>query len=131
MNINSFIIYRIFANLVAFWVAGRTIPGFETGDMLSLISASIVLTFLHIFIRPLMVILTLPLQVFSLGLAYVVFNAVYVKITSVIVKDIVSEGFLPALGAAVMISLVNIVLDSLARRQRINRNGSENGQGRY
>ncbi|MCD8569000.1 MAG: phage holin family protein, partial [Geovibrio sp.] len=106
-------------------------PGFETGDMLSLISASIVLTFLHIFIRPLMVILTLPLQVFSLGLAYIVFNAVYVKITSVIVKDIVSEGFLPALGAAVMISLVNIVLDSLARRQRINRNGSENGQGRY
>ena len=131
MNINSFIIYRIFANLVAFWVAGRTIPGFETGDMLSLISASIVLTFLHIFIRPLMVILTLPLQVFSLGLAYIVFNAVYVKITSVIVKDIVSEGFLPALGAAVMISLVNMVLDSLARRQRINRNGSENGQGRY
>ncbi len=131
MNINSFIIYRIFANLVAFWVAGRTIPGFETGDMLSLISASIVLTFLHIFIRPLMVILTLPLQVFSLGLAYIVFNAVYVKITSVIVKDIASEGFLPALGAAVMISLVNMVLDSLARRQRINRNGSENGQGRY
>ncbi|WP_265822979.1 phage holin family protein [Geovibrio ferrireducens] len=131
MNINSFIIYRIFANLVAFWVAGKTIPGFATGDMLSLISASIVLTFLHIFIRPLMVILTLPLQVFSLGLAYIIFNAVYVKITSVIVKDIVAEGFLPALGAAVMISLVNMVLDGLARRQRISRNGSENGQGRY
>ncbi|GEM_PF-6380929 len=123
MNINSFIIYRIFANLVAFWIAGKTIPGFETGDMLSLISASVVLTFLHIFIRPLMVILTLPLQIFSMGLAYIIFNAVYVKITSVIVKDIIAEGFLPALGAAVMISLVNIVLDGMARRQRIDRDG--------
>ncbi|GAB1534707.1 hypothetical protein ADMFC3_03380 [Geovibrio sp. ADMFC3] len=123
MNINSFIIYRIFANLVAFWIAGKTIPGFETGDMLSLISASLVLTFLHIFIRPLMVILTLPLQIFSMGLAYIIFNAVYVKITSVIVKDIIAEGFLPALGAAVMISLVNIVLDGMARRQRIDRDG--------
>jgi uncharacterized membrane protein YvlD (DUF360 family) len=70
-----------------------------------------------------MVILTLPLQIFSMGLAYIIFNAVYVKITSVIVKDIIAEGFLPALGAAVMISLVNIVLDGMARRQRIDRDG--------
>lgn len=133
MNTNSFIIYRIFANLVAFWVAGKTIPGFETGDLLSLLSAAVVLTFLHIFIRPLLTLLTLPLQIFSLGFAYVIFNALYVKLTSIIVKDITAEGFLPALGAAVMISIVNIILDGLARRQRFNSGRPENGdgEGRY
>ena len=131
MIINNFIIYRLFANLVAFWLAGEIVPGFETTGFLSLLCASIVLTFLHIFIRPVMVFLTLPLQVLSLGLAYLVFNAFYVKITSFLVKGIVVEGFFPAIVVALIISFVNIVLDGMSINQRRKRNISNNDFDRF
>jgi putative membrane protein len=118
MNMNSFIIYRIFANIIAFWFAGALIPGFETGDVLSLLSASLVLTFLHFFIRPVMVFFTLPFQILSMGILYLLFNSLYVKLTSLIVSDIIVKGFFPAVGAAAVISLVNMVLDGFAQRQR-------------
>jgi len=62
--------------------------------------------------------LTLPLIVFTLGLFLVVLNALLLELTAYLVKGFTVSGFWPAVGGALVISIVTTVLNSLIVDQR-------------
>lgn len=102
---------RIFITGIAVFLAVATVPGIEVRDMTAGIAAVLVLTILNLLIRPILLILTLPLIVLSLGLFLVVVNAILLELTAYLVKGFTVSGFWPAVGGALVISIVTSILN--------------------
>lgn len=69
------ILFSIFANAVALWATTQVVPGIAwTGDLLQLLVAGALFGLLNLIVRPLALLLSLPLLVVSLGLFYFVLN---------------------------------------------------------
>lgn len=73
----------------------------------------LVLTVLNLLLRPILLILTLPLIVLSFGLFLVVLNALLLELTAYVVKGFTVTGFWPAVGGALVISIVTSALNLL------------------
>jgi putative membrane protein len=106
------IITRVLITGVAVFLAVATIPGLEADTLTAGIAAVLVLTILNLVLRPILFVLTLPLIVFSLGLFLVVLNALLLELTAYLVKGFSVSGFWPAVGGAIIISVVTTILNS-------------------
>ena len=96
---------------VAVLMASHIIPGIEMHSLLAGIVAAIVLSFLNALVRPLLYLLSAPIILLSLGLFMVMINAFLLHVVSFFVKGFVVEGFWPAIGGAVLISIVSAILN--------------------
>ncbi|BFU95382.1 MAG: conserved membrane protein of unknown function [Nitrospira sp.] len=101
---------RIFITGIAVFLAVATVPGIEVRDLAAGIAAVLVLTILNLLIRPILLLLTLPLIVLSLGLFLVVVNALLLELTAYLVKGFTVSGFWSAVGGALVISIVTSIL---------------------
>jgi putative membrane protein len=104
---------RIMITGIAVFLAVMIVPGLEIDSFLAGLAAVLVLTFLNLLVRPILFVLTLPLIVLSLGLFLIVVNAVLLELTAYLVNGFTVTGFWPAVGGAVVISLVTMILNSL------------------
>jgi len=77
--------------------------------------AAIVLALVNTYIRPLIVVLTLPLNILTLGLFTLLINAAMLKLVSWLIPAFHVEGFWTALGGALLLSLVSGLLNVLLR----------------
>jgi putative membrane protein len=94
---------------VALGIAARIVPGVQIASGGVLVGAALVLGFVNAIVRPILVILTLPLTLLTLGLFYLVVNGMAFGIAAAIVP-----GFAVAsLGSAVVGALVVAVISSL------------------
>jgi putative membrane protein len=93
-------------------VTAFLVPGASVGVVSALLTA-IVLGFLNTFIKPLIVVLTLPINILTLGLFTFVINAVLIMIASAIVPGFKVGGFGSALIFSIVLALVNIIFVSL------------------
>jgi putative membrane protein len=103
---------RILITGIAVFLAVMIVPGLEMDSLTAGIAAILVLTFLNVLIRPILFVLTLPLIVLSLGLFLIVVNALLLELTAYLVKGFTVAGFWPAVGGAVVISLVTTILNA-------------------
>ncbi|HTL62645.1 MAG TPA: phage holin family protein [Nitrospira sp.] len=104
---------RLLISGVAVFLAVATVPGLEAESFGAGVAAVLVLTVLNLLLRPLLLILTLPLIVLSLGLFLVVLNALLLELTAYVVKGFTVTGFWPAVGGALVISVVTSILNLL------------------
>ena len=109
---------RLLISGVAVFLAVATVPGLEADSFGAGVAAVLVLTVLNLLLRPILLILTLPLIVFSLGLFLVVLNALLLELTAYVVKGFIVTGFWPAVGGALVISIVTSVLNLLTGDHR-------------
>jgi len=79
------------------------IPGVSVASFYSALIAALILGLINALIRPLVIILTLPINIFSLGLFTFVINALMLWLTSTIVKGFDVANFGSALWAALII----------------------------
>lgn len=106
------ILTRILITGVAVFLAVTTVPGLEADTLAAGVAAVLVLTILNLILRPILFVLTLPLIVFTLGLFLVVLNALLLELTAYLVKGFSVAGFWPAVGGALIISLVSTILNA-------------------
>jgi putative membrane protein len=97
-------------------VAAQIVPGIRFQTAMALIIASLLLGFLNAFIRPLVVILTLPILMVTFGLFYFVINAGLLWLVGQVVKGFHVDGFWPAFGGALVISFVGFFVNRLLGR---------------
>ncbi|MCF7965275.1 MAG: phage holin family protein [Methylobacter tundripaludum] len=76
----------------------------------SALIGALVLGFVNAVVRPLMVLLTLPLTVFTFGLFLLVINALMLWLVAAIVPGIRVQGFGPALLGSLVLTLLNLVV---------------------
>ncbi len=91
----------------AFWVADRLIGGISFSSTLTLIIAAAVFGLVNMLIRPVAVILSLPLTILTLGLFILVVNAAMFALTAAIIPGMTVASFGAALMGAIIVSLVS------------------------
>ena len=100
---------RWLLNILAIFLTAALLSGFEV-TVWGAIVGSIVLGVINAIIRPLLIILTLPLNILTLGLFTFVINAFMLEITANTVKGFDIANFWWAIVAAVVLSLMSLVI---------------------
>jgi putative membrane protein len=101
------IVTRWLVITVAIILASTIIPGIQVDSLPTAVIAAGILGFINVFLKPILIILTLPLNIITLGLFSFVINAFLLKMVAWIVTGFEVQGFLAALLGALVISVVN------------------------
>lgn len=112
-----FIIQLIISTL-AVLIASYLLPGVEIKDnnFFTALIVAAVLAFLNAVIKPIMIILTIPITVVTLGLFLLVINALMILFASYLVDDFQVDGFWWALLFSFILSIITSVLEGIKRR---------------
>jgi len=102
---------------IAIMVAAYLFPGIQVSGFGSALIAALVLGILNAFFRPILIILTLPINVLTLGLFPFVINAFLLLMTSGVACGLVVDGFGSALLGSLIISVVSWLLSSFINDQ--------------
>jgi Predicted membrane protein len=100
-------------NTLAVLVAVSILPGIRYERILDLFIASLLLGILNAFVRPILLLMALPLLIFSLGLFVFVINALLLYLVGTILPGFHVDSFWWAFGGALIISVVSFVLNVL------------------
>jgi len=99
---------------VAIVITAYLLPGIQLSGFSAALVTALVLGLVNTFIRPLLLLLTLPLNILTLGLLTFVINALLILLTSSIVPGFVVAGFWWALIFSLVLSVVNYALSFIA-----------------
>lgn len=111
---NMAILINWLLSALAIVVAAYVLPGVHVADFLTALVLAIVLGIINAVLKPLLILLTLPITILTLGLFMLVINALLIMLATLIVPGFTVDNFLWALLFSVVLSLVNAVLQSLA-----------------
>lgn len=103
-------IYTILINSIAVYVTAKVLTGVEVKGITNAIVAAILLALINTFIKPVIVFLTFPLTVITLGLFILVINALMIMIVDSALEDFKVDNFGWAVLFAIALSLVNGLL---------------------
>jgi len=110
------LILRILINAVAIWLTSLLLSGFSfSGNWFNLIVVAIVFGLVNALVRPIVKLLTLPINVITLGLFTLVINALMLILTvwfssSLSLEGGMFAGFFTAFIAAIIISIISTIL---------------------
>lgn len=99
---------------VAVMVAAYILPGIAIGGFFSALVVALVLGIVNAFLKPLLLLVTLPLNILTLGLFTFVINALLIELTSVVVPGFAVANFGWALLFGLVLSVVNYFLQDMA-----------------
>jgi putative membrane protein len=102
---------------VAILVAAHLIEGIEVKGFWSACLAAAILGVLNAFFRPVLILLTLPINILTLGLFTFVINAVLMMMVSGVVGGFEVYGFWSALLGSLVISVISWLLNSFINEQ--------------
>lgn len=85
----------------------------------AMIAAAVVLAIVNAYLRPLIILLTLPINILSLGLFTLIINALMLKLVTLVIPAFHVEGFWTAVGGALVMSVISILLNWFLRPDRV------------
>lgn len=110
MNSGTNIIARLILGAIAVLISEYLIPGVEVSSFFTAVVVAALLAVLNMTIKPLLVILTIPITFLTLGLFLLAINALIIMIAGAIVPGFNVDGFWWALLFSLVLSLVNALL---------------------
>ena len=100
---------------IGFWAATFVVSGLRFDKALTLVMAGLVLGVVNAIVRPLLVVLTLPITILTLGLFLLVINAATVALVAWLIPGMRLDGFWSACATAIVVSVVSWLGGALAR----------------
>lgn len=110
------IIVALLVNSFAVFVTDYILPGIRIDSLSTTVIVAVVLGVLNTFVKPILVILTLPINLITFWLFTFVINAILVLIADWLVPGFIVDGFLWALAFSLVLSLISSFLNSLVKR---------------
>ena len=106
------------ANLIVLYLAAEafdmiSMNTFETG-----VIAALILTLVNVIIRPIIMVLALPINLVTLGFFILIINTWMVILTDKLVPGLYIPSFWTSFGIAIMISLVSIVMNHIIKKTK-------------
>jgi putative membrane protein len=98
---------------ISLWVASHIFKGLRFESSSALIVSALLLGFANAWVRPLLIVLTLPLTFLTFGLFLLVINALMILLVSALVRGFKVSGFWTALFASIFISLLGLLIGAL------------------
>ena len=110
------LLIRLLASAVTLVALTYYLPGIHVDSWYTAFIADLVLGVVNIIIRPIISLLTLPVNLLTLGLFGLCINALMLWLTSTIVKGFTVAGFWPAFWGALILSLVGWLMNMLLHK---------------
>ena len=95
---------------IGLWLASMIVPGIEFRTAGSLIAAALLLGIINAFVRPVLIVLTLPITLLTLGLFLLVINGLMIELVAFFLPGFVVAGFWSAIFAAIVVGLTSWVM---------------------
>lgn len=112
------ILIRWLVNAVALLLVSYIVRGIEVDGVVPALAAAAVLGIINAIIRPVLLILTLPLNILTLGLFTFVLNGAMLALTASIVKGFWVSGFWAAVFGSLFLSIISGLLSLMIRDER-------------
>ena len=97
---------------LSLWVASFVFSGIRFNDTASLIVSALLLGFANAIVRPILILLTFPLTLFSFGLFLLVINALMILMVSHFVRGFSVSGFWTAFFASMFIAVLSFIISA-------------------
>jgi putative membrane protein len=107
------LLLRLLINAVAVIISAKLIPGVGVNGIVAAIIVALVLGLLNTFVKPILLILTLPITILTLGLFYLVLNVIIVYIADYFISGFSVDGFVPALLFSLALAVIGWILDRI------------------
>lgn len=98
---------------VAAMLAAYLLPGVTIDNFVSALILAVVLAILNAIVRPLLVLLTIPVTILTLGLFLLVINAIIILLADYLVAGFDVAGFLWALIFGLVLAVISAILDAI------------------
>ena len=103
------------ANSAAIWLAAYLFSGVAVASWTDAFVAGLVLTVVNAIVKPILIVLTLPITLVTLGLFYFVVSAICLKITAGLIEGFTVSGWFNTIVAAILISIFSTVIQGLLK----------------
>ena len=104
---------RVFINALAIYLTAAIVPGMEISGAMAALGAGLVLGIVNAIVRPILILLTLPFTLLTLGLFLFVLNGLCLWLTSLLVKGFEVHGLGAAVFGAILVSVVSWLLTTV------------------
>jgi len=111
------LLLRWVLNAVALLGIAYYLPGIEVNGFYAVLIIALVLGLVNALVRPILVVLTLPITIVTLGLFILVINALLFWFTSMVVKGFEVDGFISAFIGALIMTVVSWVVSALIKKK--------------
>jgi putative membrane protein len=98
-------------------LTSQFVPGIHVGGFGSALIAALVLGIVNFLVRPILVVLTLPITILTLGLFLIVINGLMLLLTSALVTGFHVDTFGAALIGALLLALFNLVVSAIMHQR--------------
>ena len=98
---------RMLITSLGLWVASRVVPGMEISGFGTLLGSALLLGFVNAVVRPLLVLLTLPITIMTLGIFLLVINGAMLSLVASLFDNFAIDGLFAAILGSVIVSLVS------------------------
>lgn len=103
---------------VSIVIAAYFIPGVRVGSFLSAVWVALFLGVVNVLVRPVLIFITLPINVLTLGLFTFVINAALILLASSVIKGFEVSGFWWAVLYSIVLSIVNYLINLIIQPDR-------------
>jgi putative membrane protein len=111
-----YLIVHWLLSAVLLWLVSQIVPGVYVDGAAAALLAALVLGIANTLVRPVLVLITLPITVLTLGLFLIVINALMLLLTSAIVRGFSVHGFASAALAGLVLGVFNLFANIALRR---------------
>ncbi|MBB1604098.1 phage holin family protein [Variovorax sp. UMC13] len=111
-NLTPFLVHWAITGL-SLWIASFLFRGLKFDSTGALVVSALLLGFANAVVKPLLIVLTLPLTLLTFGLFLLVINALMILLVSALVRGFKVSGFWTAFFASIFISLLSIAIGSM------------------
>jgi putative membrane protein len=102
-------IIRVLITAAGLWLATQIVPGISDHSWKSLLAAALLLGIVNAIIRPILVVLTFPITIVTLGLFLLVINGLMLELVAFFLHDFHVHGLLAAILGAIVVGLTGWV----------------------
>lgn len=112
-------IISVFVNILALFIIVKLLDGVSIDSSKTLIISALVLTLIHVFIKPVLMFVSIPFNLMSLGVFTLFINAFLFYFASNLVSGFKVTTFWYAFLAAIMLSVITIIMDAYFLKKNV------------
>ena len=105
---------RVAIVALGLWLASEIVPGVEVLSLGSLAAAALLLGIVNALVRPVIVLLTLPITLLTLGLFLIIINAAMIGLVAIFLDGFEVRGFVPAVLCWLVVTVVSWIGNAVA-----------------
>lgn len=114
---NKFI-SRWLTNALSIYIIAYLFSGVHIRDFMTAMGAALILGILNMLVRPVLIVLTLPINIMTLGIFTFILNGFLLKLVDAFMEGFVVDNFMTAVFASIALTFVNMLITKIAKPDR-------------